>query len=143
MTFDEESSTDQLAVAISGGKVLSCLASPFPSARNRTQILVRKATSFRPDSGVEDPDDNVGPVIRVGPEAFLVPQTKELRGASRVELPATVLEDGEDRGVLAYCGGFVGGQSGREAMKNVFVNMEDAGCIGELRGVPVVVGVEN
>ncbi|KAF7801621.1 uncharacterized protein G2W53_040732 [Senna tora] len=74
---------------------------------------------------------------------MLVSEPEELRGASGVKLTATVLEDGEDRRVLADGIGFILGEQSREAMEDSVVHVEDAGWFGELGGVPVVVGGEN
>lgn len=60
-----------------------------------------------------------------------------------MELTAAVLEDGEHGGVAAEGSNLLVGEQRGEAMENGVVEMEDAGWLGELSGVPVVVGGED
>lgn len=96
MAFGEESRTDEFAVTVFGGKSDTGFACTFPAARNGTEVKVGEATTLRPYAGVEDSDDDVRTVVGLRPEAALVAEAKELRGASGVKLTAAVLEDGED-----------------------------------------------
>lgn len=60
-----------------------------------------------------------------------------------MELAAAVLEDGENSRVVAEVIGFVGSDHGGEAVEDGVVHVEDAGFLGELGTVPVVVRREN
>lgn len=96
VSLDEEPSSDQLPVAVTFREFHSGFANPSPASGNRTEMLIREAPAFWPDSGVEDSDDNVGAVVRFGPEPALVSEPQKLRGASGVEVSALVLDHGED-----------------------------------------------
>lgn len=95
---------------------------------------------LRPDAGIKDPDDDVRAIVGFGPEASLVAEAEELRRARGVEVAATVFEDSEDGRVGAYGGYLLGREKGGEAVKNGVVYVEDGVLLGELGGVPVVVG---
>lgn len=101
MAFDEESSSDQLLVAIGGQEFDSGLTNSFPPLRDRTEMLIREAPTLGPNSSIEDSDDDIGAVIGFGPESSLVPETQKLWGASGVELATAVFKHGEDRRVFA------------------------------------------
>jgi len=116
VAFGEESGADELAVVVFGRETGVGFARAFPAAGNGAEVQIREAAVFRPDAGVEDSDDDVedsdddvedsdddvGAVVRFGPEAALVAEAEELRGARGMELAAAVFEDGEDERVLAY-----------------------------------------
>ena len=102
MAFGEESGADELAVVVFGRETGVGFARAFPAAGNGAEVQIREAAVFRPDAGVEDSDDDVGAVVRFGPEAALVAEAEELRGARGMELAAAVFKDGEDERVLAY-----------------------------------------
>jgi len=143
VTLGEESSTDELAVAVFGSESSAGLTRAFPATGNGAEVQIRKAAVLRPDAGVKDSDDDIGAIVRFGPEASLVAEAEELRGARGMELAATVFEDSEDRGVVAYGGYLLGSEKGGEAVENGVVYMEDVGLLGELRGVPVIVSGEH
>lgn len=94
---------------------------------------------LRPDAGIKDSDDDIRAIVGFGPEASLVAEAEELRGARGVELAAPILEDSEDGRVVAYGGYLLGREKGGEAVKNGVVYVEDVGLFGELGGIPVVV----
>lgn len=60
-----------------------------------------------------------------------------------MKVPTTILKDSEHRGVVAYGIQLLLREQSREAMENGVVDVEDASGLGELGGVPVVVGGEN
>jgi len=143
VAFREESGTDQFPVTVTGRESHAAFANPFPAFRNGAQVGVAEAAALRPDSSVEHSDDNVGSVVSFGPQATLVSEANKLRGASGVKVAAAVLEDGEDGGVLAERSDLLVGENCGEAVENGVVEMEDAGWVCELGGVPVVVCGEN
>ncbi|TKY67672.1 hypothetical protein E2542_SST10567 [Spatholobus suberectus] len=143
VAFGEESCADEFAVAVSGRESFSGLAGPFPAAGDGAEVRVGEAAALGPDAGVEDSDDDVGAVVGFGPEAALVAEAEELRGASGVELAAAVFEDGQHGGVPAYGRDLLAREHRGEAAENGVVHVEDAGFLGELGGVPVVVGGEH
>lgn len=118
VAFGEESGADELAVAVFGGESDAGFARAFPAAGNGAEVQIGEAAAFRPDAGVEDSDDDVGAVVGFGPEAALVAEAEELRGARGVELAAAVFEDGEDGRVLAYGRDLVACEHCGEAAEN-------------------------
>lgn len=61
-----------------------------------------------------------------------------------MELAAAVLDNSEDGGVFSEGGGLVGGESGREAMEDGVVSVEDLERSGdEFGGVPVEMSWKN
>ncbi|KAJ8452985.1 hypothetical protein Cgig2_014748 [Carnegiea gigantea] len=127
----------RLELDIGWSEFFAHLANALPAFRNGTQVLVGEGAALRPDSGIEDSNDDVGTIVGLRPEATLDAEAQELRGPGGVEPPAAVLKDGEDRGVAA--------ERGRETPENGVVSVEDTGRVvsDELGGVPVVVGREN
>jgi len=63
--------------------------------------VIGEAPEFRPYSGVEDADDDVVGVVRVGPEAEGVGEAEEARGVGGVGVADLVRLDGENGGVAA------------------------------------------
>lgn len=100
MAFGEESSSDDLLVTILRSEFRSGLTNPFPPTRNRAEIQVRETPALRPNSGIEQSNDDVGAVVGVGPETVLVSQAEKLRRASCVEVSPAILEGSEDGRVL-------------------------------------------
>lgn len=143
MTFGEEAGANQLPVAVARGKMHPRLAKPLPTTGNRTQVGIGEAAAFGPNASVKNSDDDVRAVIGFRPETTLVSEADKLRGTGGVELTASVLEDGEYGWVLCYGIKLLGGEGGREAVENCVVDMKDASGVGELGGVPVIVGGED
>ncbi|TXG69345.1 hypothetical protein EZV62_004280 [Acer yangbiense] len=85
----------------------------------RTNVQIRETTSFWPDSNVKDSNDDVGSIIRFGPQPTLVSKPEELRRPCGVELTLLVLDVDKHDGVY----------------------LERTG--NELEGVPVEVSWEN
>jgi len=140
VTLGEESSTDELAVAVFGRESDAGFARAFPATGNGAEVQIRKTAVLRPDAGIKDSNDDIGAIVGFGPEASLISEAEELRGACGVELAATVFEDSKDGGMLAYGSYLLGREKGGEAMKNGVIDMEDMGLLGKFGGVPVIVG---
>ncbi|KAG2397986.1 uncharacterized protein HKW66_Vig0137780 [Vigna angularis] len=139
VTLGEESGTDELTVAVFGREPGAGFARAFPATGNWAEVQIRKAAVLRPDAGIKDSDDDIRAIVGFGPEASLVAEAEELRGACGVELAATVFEDSEDGRVVAYGGYLLGREKGGEAVENGVVYVEDVSLLGELGGIPVVV----
>jgi len=143
VTFGEEARTNQLPVTVIGRKSYTCLATPFPACRNGAEVGITEARALRPDSGVEDSDDDVGSVVRLGPESALISEANELRRARGVKVAAAVLEDSEDGGVVGERRDLLVAEQCGEAVENGVVEVDNASWVDELGGVPVVVCGEN
>lgn len=121
-------------------------ANPFPSGGDRRKAFVGEATAFRPDTSVEDADDDVLGVIGVRPEAEGISQAEEVRGSGGMKVADAVGDDGEDAGETAELFGLGKGEAGGEAAESAVVGVEEFGGGREGTedgGVPVVVGGEN
>lgn len=93
MTFGEEPRTDQLSVTVVRRKSYTSVTTPFPAVRNGAEVGIAEAPAFRPDSCVEDSDDDVGSIVSLGPQTAVVSEANELRRARGVKVATAVLED--------------------------------------------------
>lgn len=73
--------------------------------------------------------------VGFGPETSMVVKDEELRGASGVKPTVTVLEDGEERRMLAYGRNMLPREHDREAMENGAIHVQYAGLFCKLRVV--------
>lgn len=73
--------------------------------------------------------------VGFGPETSMVVKDEELRGESGVKPTVTVLEDGEERRVLAYGRNMLPREHDREAMENGAIHVQYAGLFCKLRVV--------
>jgi len=147
----EKPRADQLPVAGRGREPRPGVAAAAPASGDGRQVPVRQAASLGPDAGVEHPNDDVGAVVRDGPEAETRSEAHELRGPGGVQRAGTVLERGEHGRVAPQLLG-AGRRHGRgEAVEDGAVDVERlqrGGPAGRRRGeggggVPVRVGGEH
>ncbi|KAM7267365.1 hypothetical protein ACFE04_009531 [Oxalis oulophora] len=105
-----------------------------------------EASAFRPNTGIEDTDNDVVSLVGIAPKTGIFGQVEELRRVSDVEVTDLVGEDGDDGLEGAEDGGLLGGG---EAGEGVGVGVGDEGFVVvgfvgrkrvEERGVVVVVG---
>nr|GMD05011.1 hypothetical protein TorRG33x02_142890 [Ipomoea batatas] len=102
MALGEKPSSNDFPITILSSELGSRFANPLPTARNGSEIQIRKAPPLRPNSGIEHSNNDIGAIIRVGPETSLVPEAEKLRGPSGMKVPAAVLESGEDGGMAKH-----------------------------------------
>nr|GMD02526.1 hypothetical protein TorRG33x02_142890 [Ipomoea batatas] len=102
MALGEKPSSNDFPITILSSELGSRFANPLPTARNGSEIQIRKAPPLRPNSGIEHSNNDIGAIIRVGPETSLVPEAEKLRGPSSMKVPAAVLESGEDGGMAKH-----------------------------------------
>lgn len=81
------------------------LAGAAPRGGHRIVSGIVEAGTLRPNSGVEDSNDDVGGVVGVGPEAVGVGEAEEVGGTGGVEVADLVGDDGEDGGVAEELSG--------------------------------------
>ena len=122
----------------------------FPFGGYGSEVFVVEALVVGSNAGVDDGDDEVGAKVGLFEEAGVAGgfEAEELRGASGVEVAASVGEEGEDVGVGAEGGGLGWRERGGEAVEDGGVGVENGGGCGgvgggEERAVPVSVSGED
>lgn len=123
VSFTEVPSSDELPIT---GEVVMALT--LPLGGNRAKAAVIEALSLRPDSGVDDTDDEIRPeigLLKERPASVGGLEAEELRGAGGVEGANLFGDEREDVGVSGELLGFGIGELGREAMEDGVVGVED------------------
>ena len=123
----------------------------FPFGGYGSEVFVVEALVVGSNAGVDDGDDEVGAKVGLFEEAGVAGgfEAEELRGASGVEVAASVGEEREDVGVGAEGGGLGWRERGGEAVEDGGVGVENGGGCGggvgggEERAVPVSVSGED
>ena len=123
----------------------------FPFGGYGSEVFVVEALVVGSNAGVDDGDDEVGAKVGLFEEAGVAGgfEAEELRGASGVEVAASVGEEREDVGVGAEGGGLGWRERGGEAVEDAGVGVENGGGCGgcgvggEERAVPVSVSGED
>ena len=67
-----------------------------PTPTNKLRDSYRKSYALWLDFGIEKIDNDIGAIIRIGPETALVLEAKKLRRPSGVKLAMTVVEHDKD-----------------------------------------------
>lgn len=118
------------------------LARAAPRGGHRIVSGIVEAGALRPNSGVEDANDDVGGVVGVGPEAVGVGEAEEVGGTGDMEVADLVGGDVEDGGVAEELSDVGRAYAGGEGVGGVGVGVEEVGGGGGERaedgGVPVV-----
>uniref|UniRef100_A0A7C9EAV7 Uncharacterized protein n=1 Tax=Opuntia streptacantha TaxID=393608 RepID=A0A7C9EAV7_OPUST len=121
----EDTSSNDFPITRGCRKMGSYLASSAPRGGDGIVIRIVEAGDLRPNSGVEDADDDVGGVVGVGPEAVGVGEAEEVGGTGGVEAAGLVGDDGEDGGMVEELGGVFRGKLGGEGGGGVGVGVEE------------------